>query len=46
MDVNAAKNILARGTEDVPDATQSEAMKQSKDAEQIVLSQVSQPMKT
>lgn len=38
-DVNAAKNILARGTWDVPNATQGEAMKQSKDAEQIVLSQ-------
>jgi putative transposase len=39
-DINAAKNILARGMRIVPDATQSEAMKQSKDAEQIVLSQV------
>ena len=46
-DVNAAKNILARGTRDVPDATQGEAMKQSKDVEQILLSQVySQPTKT
>ncbi|MFY9300834.1 MAG: transposase [Candidatus Nitrosotenuis sp.] len=46
-DVNAAKNILARGMRFVPHATQGEAMKQSKDAEQIVLSQVySQPMKT
>jgi transposase len=40
-DVNAAKNILARGTWVVPDAVQGEAMKQSKDAERIVLSQVS-----
>lgn len=39
-DVNAAKNILARGTRVVPDAAQGEAMRQSKDAEQIVLSQV------
>ncbi|MGI0004510.1 MAG: RNA-guided endonuclease InsQ/TnpB family protein [Candidatus Nitrosotenuis sp.] len=46
-DINAARNILARGTRDVPDAVQGEAMKQSKDAEQIVLSQVfSQPTKT
>lgn len=46
MDVNAAKNILARGTWVVPDAVQGEAMKQSKDAEQIVLSQASQLTKT
>jgi putative transposase len=39
-DINAAKNILARGTRVVPDATQSEAMKQSKDVEQIVLNRV------
>jgi len=39
-DVNAAKNILARGTRDVPDAIQKEAMKQSKDVEQIVPSQL------
>ena len=46
-DVNAAKNILARGMWVVPDAVQCEAMKQSKDAEPIVLSQVfSQPTKT
>ncbi len=46
-DINAAKNILARGTRVVPDAVQGEAMKQSKDAEQIVLSQVySPPTKT
>jgi len=46
-DINAAKNILARGMWIVPDAVQGEAMKQSKDAEQIVLSQVSsQPTKT
>lgn len=45
-DVNAAKNILARGMRVVPDAVQCEAMKQSKDAEQIVLSQASQSTKT
>lgn len=39
-DVNAAKNILARGMKVVPDAVQGEAMKQSKDVKQIVLSQV------
>lgn len=45
-DVNAAKNILARGMRVVPDAVQCEAMKQSRDAEQIVLSQASQSTKT
>jgi putative transposase len=35
-DVNAAKNILARGMQFVPDAVQGEAMKQFKDVEQIV----------
>ncbi|MDE1829483.1 MAG: transposase [Thaumarchaeota archaeon] len=35
-DVNAARNILARGMRFVPDAVQGEAMKQSKDVEQIV----------
>ncbi len=46
-DINAAKNILARGIRVMPDAVQNEAMKQSKDVEQIVLSQVfSQPTKT
>ena len=34
-DVNAAKNILARGMQFVPDAVQSEAMKQFKDVKQI-----------
>ncbi len=34
-DVNAAKNILARGMQFVPDAVQGEAMKQFKDGEQI-----------
>ncbi len=34
-DVNAAKNILARGMQFVPDAVQGEAMKQFKDVEQI-----------
>ncbi len=34
-DVNAAKNILARGMQFVPDAVQVEAMKQFKDVEQI-----------
>ncbi|MFZ1076518.1 MAG: hypothetical protein WAN47_03700 [Nitrosotalea sp.] len=32
-DVNAAKNILARGMQFVPDAVQSEAMKQFKDVQ-------------
>ncbi len=44
-DINAARNILYKGTQTVqlrglrlgPDAPQSEAVKQSKDAEQIVL---------
>lgn len=40
-DINAAKNILARGMQIVPDALQGEAMKQSKHVEQIVPSQVS-----
>ena len=39
-DINAAKNILARGLRLRPDALQGEAMKQSKDAEQIAMSQV------
>lgn len=34
-DVNAARNILARGMQFIPDAVQSEAMKQFKDVEQI-----------
>ncbi len=34
-DVNAARNILARGMQFVPDAVQGEVMKQSKEAEQI-----------
>jgi putative transposase len=34
-DINAARNILVRGMQFVPDAVQSEAMKQFKDAEQI-----------
>ncbi|MGI0062021.1 MAG: RNA-guided endonuclease InsQ/TnpB family protein [Nitrosotalea sp.] len=34
-DVNAARNILARGMQFVPDAVQGEAMKQFKDVEQI-----------
>ena len=37
-DINAARNILARGIRFVPDGSQVEAMKQSKDAEQIVVS--------
>jgi len=39
-DVNAAKNILARGIRVMPDAIRCEAMKQSKDAELIVLNQL------
>lgn len=39
-DVNAARNILARGLWFRPDALQGEVMKQSKDAEQIAVSQV------
>jgi len=39
-DINASKNILARGIRFVPDAVQGEAMKQFKDAEQIVPSLV------
>lgn len=39
-DINAAKNILSRGLRLRPDAVQGEAMKQSKDAEQIAVSQV------
>ena len=39
-DINAAKNILIRGLRLRPDALQGEAMKQSKDAEQIAVSQV------
>ena len=37
-DINAARNILARGMRFVPDGSQVEAVKQSKDAEQIVIS--------
>ncbi len=37
-DINAARNILARGMRFVPDGSQVEAMRQSKDAEQIVIS--------
>lgn len=39
-DVNAARNILARGLWLRPDALQGEVMRQSKDAEQIAVSQV------
>lgn len=39
-DVNASKNIFARGMRVVPDAVQIEAMKQSKDVEQIAPSQI------
>jgi len=39
-DVNASRNILARGMRFVPDAVQGEAMKQFKDAEQIAPSLV------
>jgi transposase len=47
-DINAARNILYKGVPVVqlrglwlrPNAPQSEAMKQSKDAEQIVVSQI------
>jgi putative transposase len=39
-DVNASRNILARGMRFVPDAVQGEVMKQFKDAEQIVPSLV------
>jgi len=38
-DINASKNILARGLRFDPDALQCEAMKQLKDAESIVASQ-------
>ena len=49
-DINAARNILYKGTPVVqlrgpwprPDASQGEAVKQSKDAEQIVVSQIYQ----
>ena len=37
-DINAAKNVLARGMRFVPDGSQVEAVKQPKDAEQIVIS--------
>jgi putative transposase len=39
-DINAARNILARGIRVMPDAIQEEAVKQSKDVEQIVLNQI------
>lgn len=39
-DINAAKNILTRGLRLRPDALQGEAVKQSKDAKQIAVSQV------
>ncbi len=50
-DINAARNILYKGVPVVqlrglrlrPDAPQGEAMKQSKDAEQIVVSQIRKP---
>ncbi|MBM2852328.1 MAG: Transposase, partial [Candidatus Nitrosotenuis sp.] len=50
-DINATRNILYKGTPVVqlrglrlrPDAPQDEAMKQSKDAKQIVMSQINQP---
>lgn len=50
-DINAARNILYKGTPVVqlrglwlrPDASQGEAMKQSKDAKQIVVSQINRP---
>ena len=45
-DVNAARNILARGMKFVPDAVQSEAMKQSKDVEPIAPSLSTQSDKT
>ncbi|TBR24863.1 MAG: transposase [Candidatus Nitrosotenuis sp.] len=49
-DINAARNILYKGTPCVqlrglrlrPNASQGEAMKQSKDVEQIVMSQINQ----
>jgi putative transposase len=47
-DINAARNILYKGVQLRgpwlrPDAPQGEAMKQSKDAEQIVVTQIPQP---
>jgi putative transposase len=50
-DINAARNILYKGMPVVqlrglrlrPDASQGEAMKQSKDVKQIVMSQIHQP---
>jgi putative transposase len=50
-DINAARNILYKGVSVVqlrgpwlkPNASQSEAMKQSKDAKQIVMNQIHQP---